>query len=63
MGGPQVRSMGGRVGVRAGFLRAGCLTGPSVRKGLCVLGEAEVLVGGIWAWSSREKMKPLHLIG
>ena len=33
MGGPRVRSVGGRTGVRAGFLRAGCLTGPSVRKG------------------------------
>lgn len=41
------------LGSGAGFLRAGCLTGPSVREGIVCTGEAEVLVGGIWAWSSR----------
>ena len=54
MGGPQVRSVGGRAGVRAGFLTAGCLTGPGVRKGSCVLGETEVVVGGIGLELKRE---------
>ena len=52
MGGPQVRRVGGRAGGRAGVLRVGCLSGRSVRKGSCVLGETQFLVGGIWAWDS-----------
>lgn len=48
MGGPHERSVGGRAGV----LRVGCLSGRSVRKGSCVLGETRFLVGGIWARDS-----------